>query len=1244
MAAFSFIPPDGVSPASLTELSYYFTQDAGGFFTIPADRLPGAGDTVFDGSDAGVKATGNLSIAVWQGGLDLQGGSIVANFVDSLTLSAGATAEVGTLENAIVRDGATLKSDKLEWVIVEGGTADVGTIDLDGDNPTGTFGTAIVHKGGTLTAEHIRASGLTGLETFVGGTLTTDTYEGGAGGSSRITILDGGTMTVNDHLALGADAGDRETLNIVGVGSSLSYAKTLIVGDVGDADVFIWNGAKQTFAGLIVAAQATSGRDENSSVNTGVTVQGAGSALTVGGSAVVGRAGAGGFSVGDGGTATIGRLTLGSMSGSSGDLDVGTGSSVTVNGNLIAGLSGEGGFGVSGNLKVEGNLSAGAGLSATGFSNVYGGGEVDAVGNIVIGLAGRHTLTVEGGSSVGSDLTNGFLVLGRLATGNGALVVTRGFSPTRDEPIELSAAQMVLGSAGTGSLSVSSGICRLIVGDVFAGVESGSTGTISVFGTDTSLNISAAAELRLGMKGRGNLSVSGGATLTSGDSILGAETGGTAVATVTGQGSLWTAGDIALGHGGTGELNVKSGADVIAIELSLGASGGLGKVVVDGAGSQLFTGGDMSVGSSDGANLLSVQNDAMAESGGVLRIGRTGGRGEVTVSGDESELDANRLVVGDGGAGTLRVSDSGVVQARSFTNGAFQIATSGQGSAGLVEVMGPRSLIVTPTMDIGGSGQLKVSGGGGVGVIRELSLRGGALLDVSQNGSVEIDLEARRPGAVSIGFDGQLTGAGAIKGSLFNKGVVKAEGGTLALRGGSLSGDGGILDIGEGAKFDMSLASGNGTTHGLFNAGTLSLGARDLTVAFIYTNPNWGSGNSFNPRAGVTGSGRIIGEDAALGIVDSNTAATARGGIVLYFYEGADGKFRSGFNLENTGSGADVTAALQTMSLTGAVSGVTADNVSLADGDRQSYSLTYDPAKGLLSGQSLKIVSNFANVAPITITFAQAAEGMTLQARPGATLNGGTGHDTLFGSSGSERLNGGLGNDRLDGRAGADTMRGDAGNDSFVVDNPGDRVIEARYGGVDRVTSSVSFSLAGQFVETLVLTGTAAINGTGNGLDNILTGNAGRNVLRGLGGDDTLRGGVGNDTLSGGPGEDLLLGGAGDDRFTFGLFNRAAESGITSATADTIRDWSSADDRIDMPFAASAANYVERATTARTVEAAANVAEIVAGTGKLYAFLFNAGTDTGYLLADLNKNGTFETGIVFTGRGSAGDFGPFDIV
>ena len=126
-------------------------------------------------------------------------------------------------------------------------------------------------------------------------------------------------------------------------------------------------------------------------------------------------------------------------------------------------------------------------------------------------------------------------------------------------------------------------------------------------------------------------------------------------------------------------------------------------------------------------------------------------------------------------------------------------------------------------------------------------------------------------------------------------------------------------------------------------------------------------------------------------------------------------------------------------------------------------------------------------------------------------LTGNDANNVLTGNAAANTLTGGLGDDTLNGGTGADTMIGGDGDDTYVVDNIADQVIENDGEGVDWVKTSVSYTLS-NYVEFLELTGTSAINGTGNGLDNIITGNAGNNILDGGAGADTLIGGKGNDT------------------------------------------------------------------------------------------------------------------------------------
>lgn len=150
----------------------------------------------------------------------------------------------------------------------------------------------------------------------------------------------------------------------------------------------------------------------------------------------------------------------------------------------------------------------------------------------------------------------------------------------------------------------------------------------------------------------------------------------------------------------------------------------------------------------------------------------------------------------------------------------------------------------------------------------------------------------------------------------------------------------------------------------------------------------------------------------------------------------------------------------------------------------------------------------------------------------------GSANISALGSTLENTLHGDSGNNLLDGKSGADAMYGGAGNDIYYVDNTGDTVHEASNEGVDKVISSVSYSVSGQSIEQLTLTGNANINATGNTLANTLVGNSG---------DNRIEGGLGNDTLTGG---------SGSDTFVF-------DTALT-ANVDTITDFNAANDKIQL--------------------------------------------------------------------------------
>ena len=165
--------------------------------------------------------------------------------------------------------------------------------------------------------------------------------------------------------------------------------------------------------------------------------------------------------------------------------------------------------------------------------------------------------------------------------------------------------------------------------------------------------------------------------------------------------------------------------------------------------------------------------------------------------------------------------------------------------------------------------------------------------------------------------------------------------------------------------------------------------------------------------------------------------------------------------------------------------------------------------------------------------------------------------NTITGNSADNLINGGVG---------ADTMIGGAGNDIYMVDNPGDVIIEQSNAGTDIVRTTLSTYALPANVEFIEYIGAGNFNVVvadppkqntggstskptggnvtgGGGNDTVaggsggdtLSGGGGQDVIGGGSGDDTVGGGDGNDTVSGGSGNDTVVGGGGNDSLDGGL-------------------------------------------------------------------------------------------------------------
>lgn len=210
-------------------------------------------------------------------------------------------------------------------------------------------------------------------------------------------------------------------------------------------------------------------------------------------------------------------------------------------------------------------------------------------------------------------------------------------------------------------------------------------------------------------------------------------------------------------------------------------------------------------------------------------------------------------------------------------------------------------------------------------------------------------------------------------------------------------------------------------------------------------------------------------------------------------------------------------------------------------------------------GDDIYVVSNFNTIteyvnegadtvqSSVTRTLDANFENITLT---GSTAINGTGNEldnVLIGNSAKNTLIGNAGNDTLNGGAGVDTMQGGVGNDTYIVDSSRDVVSENANEGLDTVQAGISYTLAAN-IENLTLTGTDAINGTGNTVDNVLLGNSAINTLTGGAGNDLLNGGAGNDTLKGDVGNDVLEGADGNDTLSDSAGNNLFNGGAGTDT------------------------------------------------------------------------------------------------
>jgi Ca2+-binding RTX toxin-like protein len=259
-----------------------------------------------------------------------------------------------------------------------------------------------------------------------------------------------------------------------------------------------------------------------------------------------------------------------------------------------------------------------------------------------------------------------------------------------------------------------------------------------------------------------------------------------------------------------------------------------------------------------------------------------------------------------------------------------------------------------------------------------------------------------------------------------------------------------------------------------------------------------GAGN--DNISGNDGDDTLLGQNGADTIYGNNGNDTLQGGVGDDYLEGNQG---ADTYVIARNDGHDVIYNYDSDS---AVDKVQFSDVTLCDLTGASRTNTND------------FVLSYGTVSQITVKYHFSA--VSYQIGQFVFSDGATIDTVIMGTAAGEVLNGSaISNDFIIGAGGVDSMTGLAGDDVYLTDG-GDSISEVAGGGTDTVLSSVTYTLSTHLENLVLLAG--AVDGTGNGANNLLCGNAANNSLTGL---------VGNDTLNGAAGADTMIGGLGNDTY-----------------------------------------------------------------------------------------------------------------
>lgn len=315
---------------------------------------------------------------------------------------------------------------------------------------------------------------------------------------------------------------------------------------------------------------------------------------------------------------------------------VNIGSTAGSNGALV--VTGSGTLSVSSNYLIVGDFGAGA-------LTISGGGKVTSVGGVVANNpSSSGTVTITG---AGSQWSNNFL---SISADNGAVGRVR---------------------VEAGGKLLSSG--NVMIGETSANADGQLIVTGS--GSDFTMNNAGIAQFIIGVTGKGDFQLLDNATASTKLSYVGGNASGVGTATVSG-GAAWSTNNLFVGNVGKGELTVSGGGTLTTTHSLATTTAGItnGKVTVTGAGSQwkitgVYNNVPLAMGSTSQTSELNVLAggtvliDSTASSflSGDARIANTANsKAAITIDGAGSSFTTPyRLYLGNANNSTATVTVSG---------------------------------------------------------------------------------------------------------------------------------------------------------------------------------------------------------------------------------------------------------------------------------------------------------------------------------------------------------------------------------------------------------------------------------------------------------------------------------------------------------------------------------------------------------------------------------------------------------